>query len=518
MYYQQEISFAPDEILEYLRKSRSDDPILTVAEVLARHEAILSDWCSRNLSDAIPAENVYREVVSGETIDDRPEMLQVLKRIESPKIKAILVVEVQRLSRGDLEDAGRLIKLLRYTDTVVITPQKTYDLKDEYDRDIFERELKRGNEYLEYQKKIMSRGRLLSVQQGNFIGSIPPYGYEKIFIQEGKRKAPTLKIKENEADVVRMIYDMYVNQNMGYAKIARRLDALHINPPKGDHWSPLGLREMLANVHYTGRVKWNWRKIVNIVKNGEVVKTRPKSKGNEYLVFEGKHEAIISDELFEAAAKKLGKNPRATALHEVRNPFAGILYCQCGRAMSLRYYKRNGVEVCAPRLLCDNQPICGTASCLYDDIVFRVRNILQESIRNIEIHIKNADSGPIEQQTILIQSLRTQLARLEEKEVSQWEKYSEDGMPKEIFEKLNAKVLREKENVRLALRTASDSLAQRKNYEERLLTFTAALESLEDSDISAAEKNRLLKSCIEKITYRREKTSMPIELNVTLHL
>jgi hypothetical protein len=123
---------------------------------------------------------------------------KVLKQIESPKIKAILIVEVQRLSRGDLEDAGRLIKLLRYTNTLVITQPKTYDLRDEYDRDAFERELKRGNEFLEYQKKIMNRGTLLSVSQGNYVGSIPPYGYNKVWITEGKRKCPTLAINTEQ--------------------------------------------------------------------------------------------------------------------------------------------------------------------------------------------------------------------------------------------------------------------------------------------------------------------------------
>ena len=83
-----------------------------------------------------------------------------MQLLESSNVKGVLVVDPQRLSRGDLEDCGRLIKLLRYTKTHVITPQKTYDLDDEYDRDAFERELKRGNEYLEYFKKIQNRGRL----------------------------------------------------------------------------------------------------------------------------------------------------------------------------------------------------------------------------------------------------------------------------------------------------------------------------------------------------------------------
>ena len=147
--------FSPDEFLVYLRKSRSDDPLLSVEEVLARHETLLDEWCEKNLGGKVPEENKYREVVSGETIADRPDMQTVLKRIESPKIKGVIIVEVQRLSRGDLEDAGRIIKLFRFTNTLVITPPKTYDLKDEYDRDAFERELKRGNEFLEYQKKAL---------------------------------------------------------------------------------------------------------------------------------------------------------------------------------------------------------------------------------------------------------------------------------------------------------------------------------------------------------------------------
>ena len=184
--YRAEISFRPDEIVQYLRKSRTDDPYLSVEEVLSKHETILREWAERNLPGPVPEENIFREVVSGETIKDRPEFLKLLRLIESPDIKAILVVEVQRLSRGDLEDAGRLMKILRFTHTQVITPHKIYDLEDEYDRDFFERELKRGNEFLEYTKKILNRGRQLSVSQGNYIASVAPYGMDKCWVQEGK--------------------------------------------------------------------------------------------------------------------------------------------------------------------------------------------------------------------------------------------------------------------------------------------------------------------------------------------
>ena len=102
MYYQPKIDFTPDEVIDYLRKSRSDDPTLTVDEVLAKHEAILDEWSEKNLGGIVPEENKYREVVSGETLKERPEINKVIKRIESPKIKAIQIVEPQRLTRGDL--------------------------------------------------------------------------------------------------------------------------------------------------------------------------------------------------------------------------------------------------------------------------------------------------------------------------------------------------------------------------------------------------------------------------------
>ena len=279
----------PDEVLVYLRKSRSDDPLLSVEEVLRRHETILDEWAEKNLKGPVPEENKYREIVSGETIADRPEIQKVLRLIESPKIKAVLVVEVQRLSRGDLEDAGRLIKLLRYTDTLVITPGKTYNLQDEYDRDIFERELKRGNEFLEYQKKIMNRGRLLSVSQGNFIGSVPPYGFDKVWVTDGKHKYPTLKENKEQADVKRMIYDMYAFQGVGSTNIAHHLNNLGIKPPKGEYWNTNTIKGMIGNVHDIGKVKWNWRKTVTIVEDSEIIKTRPKSKDGEFLIYEGKH-------------------------------------------------------------------------------------------------------------------------------------------------------------------------------------------------------------------------------------
>ena len=506
MIFQTRLDFSVNEVFIYLRKSRSDDPALTVEEVLEKHETRLQEWAVNTFGEKIPEENILREVVSGETIDDRPEMLRLLSLIESPKVQAVLIVEPQRLSRGDLEDAGRIIKLFRYTNTLICTPPITYDLRDEYARDNFERELKRGNEFLEYQKKIMLRGREQSVKQGNFIGSIAPYGYKKIVVHEGKKKCHTLEIVEEQAEVVRMIFDMYVNQNMGRVNIAKHLNDLNIKSAKGGLWKQDAIKDLLENEHYIGKVRWNWRKTVKVVEDGEVLAKRPKTEIGEYMVYDGKQEAIISEELFYAARAKQGRNHRAKPKTKVRNPLAGLVYCQCGRAMSLRTYKnKDGSERCAPRLLCDNQAYCKTSSCLYNEIIERVVEVLEQCINDFEIRIKNNDDDSIKHHATLMKRLKTKHEELRKKELSQWEKYTEEQMPKEIFDVLNQKVLKEKEEVQQALCKAAESIPERIDYEEKFYRFKDALEALKDPEVPAIKKNALLKACIDRITYNRPK-------------
>lgn len=495
----------PDEILVYLRKSRTDDPLLTVEEVLSKHETILDEWSERNLGARVSEGNKFREVVSGETIADRPEVQKILRMIESPKYKAILIVEVQRLSRGDLEDAGRLIKLLRYTNTIIITPQKIYNLQDEYDRDIFERELKRGNEFLEYQKKIMGRGRLLSVSQGNFIGSHPPYGYNKVWITEGKRKFPILAIHPEEAEVVRMIFDMYVNKDMGMYNIAHALDDLHIKPPREEHWSAASIKCILENVHYIGKIKWNFRKTVTVVEDGNIIKTTPRSKTGEYLVYDGKHEAIIDTALFNAAQEKQGKNHRVKGTTKVRNPLASLVYCQCGKAMTLRTYSSHSSK---PRLLCINQTHCKTGSCTYEEMLNLVTDLLRRCIADFEIRIANQQGDSMKLHEQLLKSLEKKMQDLEAKELAQWEAQANPDpsqrMPVEIFKKLNEKLLKEKEEVKEALCNARKSMPDPVSYEKKLFKFQEALDALLDDTVSAERKNKLLKACIDRITYTRE--------------
>lgn len=533
--------FTPEEILDYLRKSQSDDPLLTVEEVLQKHETILDEWDMKHLGALIPEHNRFREVVSGETIKDRPEINKILRLIESPKYKAVKVVEPQRLTRGDLEDIGRLMKLLKHTNTYVITPERMYDLRDEYDWNAFETELKRGNDYLNYYKKIQKRGKLASAAAGNYIFSVPPYGFDKIKVKDGKKECPTLKENPEQANAVRMIFDMYGNKGMGRHSICRKLDELGVKPPKGKQWSKNSIKEMLVNVHYIGKVKYNYRPVVTIVEGGNFKKTRPHNTIEEYLIFEGKHDGIVDKELFDKVQERMGNNPRATSKHKLRNPFAGILHCRsCGRIMVLQRYKdKEGNEKGTGRLMCSDQSRCGTGSCTFEEVNDRICEILESCIDDFEIRIKENKSNSVELHAQLIKSLEKKLKDLEAKELSQWEQQSHPDpaqrMPAEIFKQLNEKLLNEKEEIKQALCKAQEAIPEPIDYEERKATFKEAVNALRDPEADIVLKNELLKACIERIDYYKERpqrknhkgkgtfpmtgnvwTSPPIELDVKL--
>lgn len=497
------------EVLEYDRKSRSDDPLLSVEEVLERHGKILEEYALKHLGGSIPEENKYKEVGSSETIDDRPEMLRLLKAVESPAVKAVMVVDVQRLSRGDLEDAGRLIKILRYTNTYVITPHKIYDLRDEYDRDAFERELKRGNEYLEYFKKIQRRGKLASVKEGNYVGSVAPYGFVRTPIKDGNKiECWTLSEKKDEADIVRLIFHWYCNEDIGVTAICRRLESMNIKTKSGlPTWKPSMIFDILENVHYIGCVRWNWRKTVKIIEDQEVKKLRPKAKVDEYLIFEGKHDGIVSEELFNKAKEIKGKRHRTKTNTSLKNPFSGLIYCKCGSKMGYNTFNKNGKEYAPPKIVCNNQVHCKSGSADFKEVMNYICCTLKDCIADFEVRVSNDQDDSAKLHKNLIDNLEKKMKELEAKELSQWEAQSDPDpdkrMPQHIFKMLNEKLLAEKEEVRSALCKAYESVPKPVDYKAKILKFADAVAALEDPTVPAKIKNQYLKDIIERIDYER---------------
>ena len=121
----------------YLRKSRADleAEARGQGETLARH-ARLIDETARRLG--IRVSEIYREVVSGDTIAERPEMRRLLGDVNAGKWDGVLVVDVDRLARGDSIDQGLILQSFVYSNTLIVTPDKIYDPRDDADQEFFE--------------------------------------------------------------------------------------------------------------------------------------------------------------------------------------------------------------------------------------------------------------------------------------------------------------------------------------------------------------------------------------------
>lgn len=497
--------------LMYLRKSRADGEHETVEEVLAKHYKILQDYAAAKLGGAIPEDKIYREVVSGETIQDRPQMLRLLERIQSESIEGVLVVDPQRLSRGDLSDCGTIIRAFRYTDTLIVTPPKTYDLGDKYDRKFMEMELMRGNDYLEYVKEIMMRGRIASVQAGNYIGSGSPYGYDKV--KDGR----TFSLAPNsESDTVRLIFELWTKDGLGTTTIAQRLDALHIKPRKSEHWSSASIRDMLKNPIYIGKIRWNFRKHVKRYEDGVLVSSRPHAKPEDCILVDGKHEAIISEDVFNAAQERFGQVPKTKPKMKLNNAFAGIMHCSCGRAMTYRPQPR-----CEDRILCTNMKYCSNRSAIYKDVVDEVVRALIQTVEDLRELSEEPQKSSAAQRAITA-ALRKELNALETQQERLYEFLESGVYSAEVFVKRNAVLAERRSELQEAITEAEAQEVSEVNYEQRIIALKEAIAALQNDAVSVEDKNRLLRAVVKNITYHRETSirgkwqNIPFTLDIEL--
>ena len=484
-----------DAYIMYLRKSRADSQYESVEEVLAKHETILQEYAEKELGGRIPERCIFREVVSGETISERPEMLAVLAQIENPQLRGVLVVDPQRLSRGDLEDCGKVVNAFRYSKTEVVTPSMTYDLANKMERKFFEQELMRGNDFLEYTKEILLRGRIAAVKRGCYIGNTAPFGYNKIVNADGDQ---TLEPNEM-AQFVQMAFEMYVNEGKTYLEIARHFDSIGVKPMRSEIWEKCSIRFMLHNRHYIGMVVFGAHRTEKTVENGEVItrRSRPTSP-EETVVAKGKHPAIISLELFEAAQEKINNNPRRWVDAPLKNPLAGIMFChQCGKTMSQHPYKH-----ARTRIECRNRNGCGAKSTYLDEVVQAVAMALEmEHLPDLEAKLKNDEGKSASIHKKQLEKMYKELEEMQVKEERQHDLLESGTYTEDVFIKRNKALHAQMEELKSKIFEAKKNIPKEIDYANKILKLKEAIAILRNDDATPEAQNKLLKAIVERIDY-----------------
>jgi site-specific DNA recombinase len=322
----------------YLRKSRADIEAETrgEGETLARHESLLWDLAKR-LNLRVTQQAVYREVVSGETIASRPVMQHVLTEVEQGIWKGVLVVEVERLARGDTMDQGLVAQTFKYSNTKIITPMKIYDPANEFDEEYFEFGLFMSRREYKTINRRLQQGRLTSAKEGKYVGNIPPYGYvRKKLVGE---KGFTLEPHPDQAPVVQMIYNLYV-KGIGMASIATKLNKSANTNCKGEGTGCNLVSGVFCPIRFI-RVKYAgiFAHMVKKMVDGKPAKERPRANSSDWQIIDGRHEAIVDQDVFDRAQIIISEIPSAPAPKSlgIKNPLASIIVCgKCGRKMVRR--------------------------------------------------------------------------------------------------------------------------------------------------------------------------------------
>lgn len=493
-----------DRYAIYLRKSRADLEAEKggEGETLKRHKAILSDLAARK---GLYVEKVYHEIVSGETIEARPQIQQLINDCYAGKYRGIIIIEVTRLSRGNQGDAQKIMDCLRFANknngVLVVTPTKTYDVAhSDEDAEYMDFELFMSRREYKMIQKRLERGRRQSVVEGNYMGSYRPYGYNI----HKTRTSRTLVPNEAEAPIVQMMFDWSVRENRTPGDIARRLTAMGVPTYSGEpEWSESTIKSILANPTYAGKVRWNDRMQVKTLVNGELVVSRPRSNHTaHYMLYEGKHKGLVDEETFKAAKAKF-KSDKTKANLKLQNPLAGILVCKnCQRAMKYNSYKDRANT--ADRISHTPSKLCKVKSAVFDDVMKAVIHGLKMYIEDFEVKvdgIPDVDVNTIEDQ---LEALRKEQRKIERTLAKLFDAWEAETISDNEFVQRKAVNNEKIESIKRQMEALEDSIPEKEEYEEKVLAFSDALDALADDELDAEIKNEFLKAIFDKIEFSRE--------------
>ena len=497
-----------DEYSIYLRKSRADLEAerLGDMETLSRHLSMLTKLAERNHH---VISHVYKEIVSGDTIQQRPEMQKLLADVNAGRWKGVYVMEVERLARGDTMDQGYVANAFRASNTFIITPTKTYNPEDPSDEEYFEFSLFMSRREYKTIKRRMQTGIQQSAREGKVVSGHVPYGYRAAKLKT--EKGYTMEIHEEEATVVRQVFDWYLNgidgKPGGTGAIAHRLIDLGVpTGQRGTTWLAKRINTMLSNPAYIGMVVYGKTKYTTkFTPDGKKKKIRQNQK--EYILVEGKHQPIIDREVFDRVQEKLhgaGKSWHPVRkCFDVQNPLIGLVYCsQCGHTMGFQPTEKNR----------PNQILCRTHGC--PTVRTYVEPLEDAIIETLSLWLENDtlySAEPPEQKEkndLTVQSLyrlkderetlMKQMTRAQE--LVELNVYSIDE-----YNVRHGKLTESIRDVDSKIELIQQELSAHENYvpyDEVKSDLIRVIDTYRESE-TPAQKNELLKSCISRVVYTK---------------
>ncbi len=468
----------------YLRKSRADMEAEArgEGETLAKHEKALTELAKRQ---SLAVVKQYREIVSGENIAARPQMQALLADVNDGKYDGVLVMEIERLARGDTIDQGVVAQAFKTSGTKIITPIKTYDPSNEFDEEYFEFSLFMSRREYKTIRRRMNAGRIASIKDGNYIAPVPPFGYKKIHPEP---KVYTLEIIPEQAEVVKMIYDMRL-KGSGPRAIAEELNRIGAAPIKSRYWERVSVKKILENPVYAGKIHWY-------------------SKHDGDIVCVGRHEAIIPEETFYRVQELIKNNTIAHVKSDetLKNHYHGILYCKsCGHQMIRRYIKASGKSHILCRYRSCRGKVVGSTMDSIDEAVLNAMKIKLAKIKKAQYDDKSDRNLNVRQIVHDKRSIiEAELTRIKGQQSKIYDFFEQGIYSTDVFLERSAEISEKIKRGEAQLKEISENKTDSKLSDEEL-TFRIEKLINDFGSANTNEKNKMLRSVIRKIEYSKTK-------------
>jgi len=491
------------EAAAYLRKSRMEEGLET-EEVLARHQKTLIDYAEKH---GIRIVETYYEVVSGESLYARPEMLRLLEDVSEGNYQAVLVMDLDRLSRGRMTDQGLILDAFRDSATMIVTPDKIYDLSDDIDDELAEFKTFMSRREYKIINKRLRRGLEQSIRDGYYVSN-PPYGYSRVFID----KRPTLEIVDAEASFVRMMFDMYVN-GYGCTSIARHVNLLGARPHRASKFNRSSVATILCSPTYTGKIVWDKKKQIKKGSKGNakhITIYQPKEK---WTIVDGVHPPIMTKEIFEQAQEIMaGRFIPSKKDGTIKSSLAGLVRCQnCGRNLQRMVMKGTAYLICV-------EPGC-CASAKFDFVEQRILMHLKDILDDLMAEKANEPQG---KDTSLLDETLTaihrELTAAESQRARLYDLLEMGEYDLQLFRERMAVVKAKMDSLEEKDRQAMASIRriQQTDKAAQAKKIATVLESYAESD--APQRNALLHSIVDVVWYSKPKKTKPTEFTLQVDL
>lgn len=481
----------------YLRKSRMEEGMDT-EEVLRRHRQGLYECAQRHGLDII---EYYPEVVSGESLYARPQMLRLLEAVEAGLYAAVLCMDLDRLSRGRMKDQGIILDAFRESGTLIVTPEKVYDLSDEIDDELAEFKTFMSRREYKIINKRLRRGLQRSIQEGCYVANAP-YGYKKTVID----RRPTLEIYEPEAKFVRIMYSMYAG-GYGCQSIASHVNAMGARPHRSAAFSRNSVAQILRNPTYIGKIVWDQKTHIKKNTKGNLKHITIYNPREKWTITDGLHSSIVEKEVYDKVQEIMaGRYQPAHNDGTVKSPLAGLVKCvNCGGNMQRMVMKQQAYLLCVKKGCC--------ASAKFELVERRVLDHLEDTLAQIRLEhpIHCQDLSPLEDALAAI-SKELQAAGRQKTRLHELLELGEYDLTtyRERMAAVKAKI----EDLERRQAESQLRLDQARSYDPSIqaANIQAVLDAYQTSD--PAHRNALLHTVIEQIFYHKEKKTKPAEFEL----